>query len=70
MTIETQIKRHERCLEILQAIQYLKVQKQCKKDSLNGFQGTLPTQRRKLENDIDTLDRCIIKLANKYKNIN
>lgn len=70
MTIETQIKRHERCLEILQAIQSLKVRRQCNRDSLNGFQGTFPSLRRRLENNIDTLDKCIIKLNNKYQNIN
>jgi septation ring formation regulator EzrA len=70
MTIETQIKLHERCLEILQAIQSLKVRRQCNRDSLNGFQGTFPSLRRRLENNIDTLDKCIIKLNNKYQNIN
>ena len=32
--------------------------------------GTFTSYRKKLENDIDTLDKCIVKLANKYKNIN
>ena len=55
--------------EILEAIQSFKHKKkfivEC---SIGGFAGTFPRLRAKYENDVDTINRCIVKLYNKYLN--
>lgn len=64
------IKSHERSVEILEAIQSFKHKKkfivEC---SIGGFAGTFPRLRAKYENDVDTINRCIMKLYNKYLNL-
>jgi hypothetical protein len=70
MTIKTQIKKHERCLELLEAMQTMKNRIEMVQDSLKGFAGTFPQLKRKLENDLDTKRRVIQKLSIKYQTIN
>jgi hypothetical protein len=60
------IKRQERGLEILEAIHSFERRLDRKKERLSGFEGTFPRLNRIYTNDIDTIEKCIIKLKNSF----
>lgn len=63
------IKKHERAVEILEAIQSFEKRIELNKESINGFPGTFPQLRQKYENRIDTIQRCIKRLYRMYNSL-
>ena len=60
--MKTLIDKHQTCIEILEAIQYLKNRKIRKQESIDGFAGTFPNLRRKYEHELIIYDMCIERL--------
>ena len=60
------IDKHQMCIEILEAIMRFEQQKKHKIESIEGFAGTFPDLRKKYVNDIDTINRCIKRLKQRY----
>ena len=65
--IQLQIDKHEKAIEILEAIQSFYRKIKLKQDSINGFAGTFPRLKANLLNDIDTLEKCIKRISDNYK---
>lgn len=63
------IEKHEKAIEILEAIEHFKRRKKMSIEMINGFQGTFPRLRAKLVNRVDTINRCIKRLEERYGNI-
>ena len=62
------IKKHESCILILEAIQFYNRRISLNEESINGFAGTFPRLKTKYLNDIDTIERCIKRLEQRYNN--
>jgi len=60
------IKKHERAIEILEAIESFQRQKQRCIESANSYQDWLPELAKKCRNDADTKQRCIDRLHLKH----
>lgn len=63
------IKKHEECIKILEAIQDFEKRRAMKIQNIQGFGGTFPRLRAKYVNDVDTINRCIVRLQLKHINI-
>lgn len=63
------IDKHQTCIEILEGIIRFEQRKKHKIESIEGFAGTFPELRKKYVNDIDTINRCIKRLEQRYKRI-
>ena len=63
------IDKHQTCIEILEGIIRFKQRKKHRIESIEGFAGTFPELRKKYVNDIDTINRCIKRLEQRYKRI-
>lgn len=59
-------KRHERCIELLEALRSLHRRKSWMIESIGGFAGVFPETRRKYVNRVDTLNRCIKRMEQRY----
>jgi len=62
--------RHERAIDVLDAIKHFQQKKQLAIDSIHGFPGTFPGIRRQKINEIDTLNRCINRMYERYNKLN
>ena len=60
---------HQMCIEILEGIMRFEQRKKHRIESIEGFAGTFPELRKKYVNDIDTINRCIKRLEQRYKRI-
>lgn len=63
------IDKHQMCIEILEGISKFEKRKNRRMDSIDGFAGTFPELRRKYENEIATINRCIERLEQRYKRV-
>jgi hypothetical protein len=63
------IEKHQTCIEILEGIIRFEQRKKHRIESIEGFAGTFPELRKKYVNDIDTINRCIKRLEQRYKRI-
>lgn len=63
------IDKHQMCIEILEGIMHFEQRKKHRIESIEGFAGTFPELRRKYVNDIDTINRCIKRLEQRYKRV-
>jgi len=63
------IDRHQMCIDILEGIMQFEQLKKHRIESIEGFAGTFPELRRKYVNDIDTINRCIKRLEQRYKRV-
>lgn len=63
------IDKHQMCIEILEGIMHFEQRKNHRIESIGGFAGTFPELRRKYVNDIDTINRCIKRLEQRYKRV-
>jgi len=61
------INKHQMCIEILEGIMHFEQRKKQRIESIEGFPGTFPELRKKYVNDIDTINRCIKRLEQRYK---
>lgn len=59
-------KRHERCIQLLEALRSLHRRKSWMIESIGGFAGVFPETRRKYVNRVDTLNRCITRMEAAY----
>lgn len=66
MNTITEIKRLNRCLDILDGINGLEKRIRLANEHINGFCGTFPQLKRKYLNDIHTRLLCIQKLEKSY----
>ncbi len=69
VSIRSLIDKHQMCIEILEGIICFEQRKKHRIESIEGFAGTFPELRKKYENDIDTINRCIKRLEQRYKRI-
>lgn len=69
VSIRPLIDKHQMCIKILEGIICFKQRKKHRIESIEGFAGTFPELRKKYENDIDTINRCIKRLEQRYKRI-
>jgi hypothetical protein len=60
------IDEHQMCINILEAIKSFHNRRKQNIDNINSFSGTFPELRRKYVNNIDTINRCIIRLEQRY----
>ena len=67
--IKETITQHEKCIEILEAIQHFQAMIQHKNDSINGFGGSFKDLRNKYTDNIDTYNRCINRLTERYNKL-
>ena len=63
------IDKHQMCIAILEGIMHFEQRKKHRIESINGFAGTFPELRRKYLNDIDTINRCIKRLEQRYQRV-
>ena len=63
------IDKHQMCIEILKDIMHFEQRKKHKIESIEGFPGTFPKLRRGYVNDIDTINRCIKRLEQRYMRV-
>ena len=63
------IDKHQMCIEILEGIMHFELRKKYRIESVEGFAGTFPELRRKYVNDIDTINRCIKRLEQRYQRV-
>lgn len=70
MTTIDLIKKHLTSIKILEGIQIFERRKQNKFESINGFAGTFPALRKKMLNEVDTINRCIKRLQSRYDKLN
>ena len=63
------VDKHQMCIEILEGIMNFEQRKKHRIESIDGFAGTFPELRRKYLNDIDTIDRCIKRLEQRYHRV-
>ena len=61
--------KHQMCIEIIEGIMHFEQRKKHRIESIEGFAGTFPELRRKYINDIDTINRCIKRLWQRYQRI-
>lgn len=67
--LQSELKRHERKGELLEAIESFYRRKEILQESINGFTGTFPKLRLSLENRVDTINRCILRLGILYNEV-
>ena len=60
------IDKHQVCIEILEGIMHFEQRKKHRIESIEGFPGTFPELRKKYINEIDSIDRCIKRLEQRY----
>lgn len=63
------IDKHQMCIEILEGIMHFEQRKKHRIESIEGFAGTFPELRRRYVNDVDTINRCIKRLEERYKRV-
>ena len=63
------LKKHEECINILDAIEFFKEKISLRIQAINGFPGTFADLRKKYVNDIDTYKRCISRLYERHERI-
>jgi hypothetical protein len=63
------IAKHEKSIAILEGIQHFKSMIKHYNDSINGFGGLFGDLREKYTDKIDTYNRCIERLYNRYNNL-
>lgn len=63
------IDKHQMCIEILGGIIHFEQRKKHMIESIEGFAGIFPELRRKYVNDIDTINRCIKRLEQRYQRV-
>ncbi len=69
VSIRSLIDKHQMCIEILEGIMCFEQRKKHRMESIEGFAGTFPELRKKYVNDIDTINRCIKRLEQRYNRI-
>lgn len=60
------LEKHRRAVELLEAVMEMEHRKQNRIDDINGIPGTFPSLRAKLKNRVDTINRVIVRLENRY----
>lgn len=65
MNIKEKILLHNRCVQLLEAIEKFERRKELKKDFATNFVG-IPIIRLKILNEINIIDLCIARLKNTY----
>lgn len=63
------INKHQTCIEIIEAIMHFERRKKHIVESIESIAGTFPDLRRKYVNDIDTINRCITRLQERYNRV-
>jgi hypothetical protein len=63
------IDKHQMCIEIVEAIMHFQLRKKHLIQSINGFGGSFSELRRKYVNNIDTINRCIKRLEERYNRV-
>ena len=69
VNVRSLIEKHQLCIEILEGIKHFENKKKHRIEIIEGFPGTFPRLRRKYINDIDTINRCIKRLEQRYKSV-
>lgn len=70
MNFSELIKKHERQIEILEAIQQFERKRKAKIENIEGFGGQhFPSLKKKWENDVDTINMAIKRLYKKYEQL-
>jgi hypothetical protein len=69
MNLQSEILKHKKRGELLEAIESFYRRKDIVSESINGFAGTFPSLRKKLDNRIDTINRCIKRFELAYSKI-
>lgn len=64
--IQAEIEKHEKAIELLEAIQSLYRKIKLLNELINGFGGCFPSLKIKYLNDIDTIYRAINRLNDRY----
>ena len=65
--IQLEIDKHEKAIEILEAIQSFYRKIKSKQESIEYLGCNFPTLKAKWLNDIDTLEKCIKRISDNYK---
>ena len=60
------IEKHNKAIEILEAINGFEKRKELVNDSLNGFPGTFPELAKEYKNRLVVLDMCINRMQEKH----
>lgn len=68
-TTSKRIAHHERCIELLEAIQSLQNRRACTVENIEGFGGTFPELRRKYKHRLIIIDMAIARIEKMYHNI-
>ena len=63
------IEKHQMCIEILEGIMHFEQRKKHRIESIDGFAGIFPELRKKYVNEIDTINRCIKRLEQRYNRV-
>lgn len=69
LDIEYLLDRHYKAIELLDGINSFKNRIGMRKGSLKGFAGTFPNLKAKYLNEIDTFERCIVRLEERYNKL-
>ena len=63
------ISKHQTCIEVLESVKHFEDRIKHKERSINGFSGNFIWLRVKYQYDIDTYQKCIGRLMERYNNI-
>jgi len=67
--VASALEKLEKAKEILEAIETFKERKYISIDGINGFVGTFPRLRAEAINRIDTYNKCINRLYERYEKL-
>jgi hypothetical protein len=67
--VDILIARHEKAIQILDYIKAFEVMKKGVQESLNGFPGTLASERPYYIHKMEIYDKCIMRLNERYNKL-
>mgnify|MGYP000970647621 FL=1 len=61
------INKHQKCIEILEAIQTFEMLIKSAQENIDGFCGTFPELRKKYNHKLEIYQMCIERLMKRYE---
>jgi hypothetical protein len=69
MNAKELINKHQKCIEILEAVQTFEMLIKSAQENIDGFCGTFPELRKKYKHNKEIYQMCINRLMQRYENL-
>lgn len=66
VSVYSAISKHNKCLEILQAIMEFEKRKKRKMETVDSYKSMFPSISKKYQDNVEIIDRCINRLKQRY----